>query len=58
MQMQELTDQLREDDEQAVIFERDSIDDEEQFTCEATYNKFKTNVLEKKRIKQEADRVE
>ena len=58
MQMQELTDQLREDDEQAVIFERDSIGDEEQFTCEATYKKFETNVLEKKRIKQEADRVE
>ena len=61
LQMQELTKQLREEDEQAVIFERDSdLDnaDEEHFTSKATYKKFKANVLEKKRSKEEADRVE
>ena len=54
LQMQELTNQLREEDEQAVLFERDSdLDgDEEHFTSKATYKKFKSNVLEKKRSKE------
>ena len=48
---------MREDDEQAVHVERDSDEDEkdeEQFTSKGQYEKFKHNVLEKKRIKQEA----
>ena len=54
LQMQELTNQLRDEDEQAVFFERDSDldDDEEHFTSKATYKKFKSNVLEKKRSKE------
>ena len=58
MQMQELTDKLREQDEQAYLIERDSDldnEDEEYFTSKATYKKFKANVDETKRIKKEAD---